>query len=221
MDSGGMSGVKVYGSALLLVEPDAVSLKFAVERRDDSPAEAFRLTQEAVRGVRAFLAVADADRDAAVSRITLRQLREYASGREKSLGFAAKVGFHVVLTDLERLEAVLTGVVGAGADSIEGVEFRTTRLKEHRAEARRRAVAAAREKALNYCRAAGVSLGSVVGIEDMNPNQVRGSGEGDVTQADGQDDESPTHAFSTGSIFVGAAVSMTYSLDPAGNDAES
>ena len=47
----------------------------------------------------------------------------------------------------------------AGANELTSVTFQTTRLKEVRADARRRAVAAAREKAELYCSAAGVSAG--------------------------------------------------------------
>jgi uncharacterized protein YggE len=111
------------------------------------------------------------------------------------------------------MEGLLVGVVDAGANEIGAVEFRTTRLKELRAEARRRAVAAAREKAENYCKAARVSLGAVIGLEDVNPTEVRGSGEGETGREVSSDDPSPDHALTPGSIVVGAAVRMVFSID--------
>jgi hypothetical protein len=45
-------------------------------------------------------------------------------------------------------------------------------LKELRADARKQAVVAAREKAELYCREAGVAVGKVIAIEDSNPDQL-------------------------------------------------
>src|SRR5262249_46111946 len=99
-------------------------------------------------------------------------------------------------------------------------EFRTARLKEHRAEARRRAVAAAREKAENYCRAAGISLGPVVNLEDVNPEAVRGTGEGHTSTEVPSDEAAPDRALAPGSIVVGAAVWLVFSIGPQGVGSE-
>jgi uncharacterized protein YggE len=203
--------VKVFGSAVLRVEPDVASLLFAVARQAKQPKDAFHETHQAVRGVRAYLSQAGAG-DVASSRITLSRTFEYVNQRQQPTGYSAKVSFNVLLSDLDRMEAVLAGVVDAGANEIGSVEFRTTRLKEYRAEARRRAVAAAREKAENYCRAAGVSLGAVVSLEDVNPEVLRGSGESHTSSEAPSDDAGPDRALAPGSIVVGAAVSLVFAL---------
>src|SRR5262249_44104009 len=150
--------------------------------------------------------------DVAASRITLSQTFEYKNGKQQPTGYLAKVSFNVLLSDLDRMEEVLVGVLDAGANEIGSVEFRTTRLKEHRAEARRRAVAAAREKAENYCRAAGVSLGSVLHMEDINPEVLRGTGEGHTSSEAPFDDSGPERTLAPGSIVVGAAVSIWFAF---------
>jgi uncharacterized protein YggE len=206
------SGVKVFGSAVLRVEPDIASLRFAVSRQAKQPKDAFQETHKAVKGVRAYLSKAGAAGDVAASRVTLSRTFEYTGGRNQPTGYAARVAFNILLSDLARMEELLVGVVEAGANEIEAVEFRTTKLKEYRAEARRRAVAAGREKAENYCRAAGVALGEVVGIEDINPEMLRGSGEGHTSREAPSDDGGPEGAFAPGSIVVGAAVSLVFAL---------
>jgi uncharacterized protein YggE len=211
MDHKSQAGVKVFGSAVLRVEPDVASLQFAVSRQVKHPKEAFRETHQAVKGVRAYLSQAGAG-DVAASRITLARTFEYSGGKQLPTGYLARVSFNVLLPDLDRMEEVLVGVVDAGADEIGSVEFRTRRLKEYRAEARRRAVAAAREKAENYCRAAGVSLGAVVSLEDVNPEVLRGSGEGSTTSEAPSDDAGPDRALAPGSIVVGAAVSVVFAI---------
>jgi uncharacterized protein YggE len=204
-------GVKVFGSAILRVEPDVASLQFAVGRQAKQPKDAFRETHQAVKGVRAYLGQIKAG-DVAASHITLTRTYEYNSGRQKPSDYYAKVSFNVLLTDLNRMEEVLVGVVDAGANEIGAVEFRTTRLKEHRAEARRRAVTAAREKAENYCRAAGMLLGPVVSLEDVHPGTLRGSGEGSTSNEAPSDDAGPERALAPGSIVVGAAVSLVFAI---------
>src|SRR5262245_30407366 len=209
-----LSGVKVFGSAVLRVEPDVASLKFAVSRQAKQPKSAFQETHKAVKSVRAYLTQAGAG-DVAASRITLSRTFEYSGGRQQPTGYSAQVAFNVLVRDLDRMEDLLVGVVDAGANEINAVEFRTSRLLEHRAEARRRAVAAGREKAENYCRAAGVTLGAVVSIEDVNPEVLRGSREGHTSQEAPSDDTGPERAFAPGSIVVGAAVSIVFGFEPA------
>jgi uncharacterized protein YggE len=207
-------GVKVFGSAVLRVEPDVAALQFAVSRQAKNPRDAFKETHTAVKALRAYLAKTGTAGDVAASRVTLSRTFEYINGRQQPTGYSARVAFNVILSDLAQMEELLAGVVDAGANEIDAVEFRTTRLKEHRAEARRRAVAAGREKAENYCRAAGVGLGPVVNIEDVSPEVLRGSGEGH-TSRETSSDEGPDRAFAPGSIVVGAAVSRVYAVAPA------
>jgi uncharacterized protein YggE len=209
--------VKVFGSAVLRVEPDLASLQFAVSRQSKKPKDAFRETHEAVKVVRAYLSQAGIG-NVAASRISLARSYEYSGGRSQPSGYQACVSFNVVLGDLDRVEDVLVSIVDCGANEIGSVEFRTSRLKEYRAETRRRAVAAAREKADVYCRAAGVSLGAVLSIEDVNPNAVRGTGEGSTASEVTTDDTGPDRALAPGSIIVAAAVTIVFAIASAGEN---
>jgi uncharacterized protein YggE len=205
------AGVKVFGSAVLRVEPNTVSLQFTVSRQAQQPKEAFRETHQSVQRVRSYLNKA-AIGDVAASRITLSHAFDYSSGKPRSAGYVAKVSLNVLLSDLDRMEEVLVGVIEAGANEVGSVEFRTNRLKEFRMEARRRAVEAAREKAENYCRAAGIVLGSVMHIEDVHPESLRGTGEQNTVTVAPSDEGDSERALAPGSIIVGAAVSMTFTI---------
>lgn len=88
---------------------------------------------------------------------------------------------------------------------------RSVRLKEVRAQARQQAVQAAREKAEIYCVAAGITLGPVIHIEDVNPDQLQGR-EGHVIRELQPDDEGPVQAFNPGSITVAGAVMVAFEL---------
>jgi hypothetical protein len=204
-------GISVFGSSRVRIEPDIASLGFAVARLADHPKGAFQQAREGAQSVRAYLAQLAID-DIGSSRVTLAQTFRYIGGEQQFVGYTARVAFHVLLHDLERMEAVLSGVVDAGANEVSSVELQTTRLKEIRAEARQRAVAAAREKAMNYCNAAGVELGPVIHIEDVNPDMLEMAGERHMAREMQPDDEGTFTAFDPGSIVVGAAVIVAFEI---------
>jgi len=100
-------------------------------------------------------------------------------------------------------------VVAAGAAEIAGADLQTTRLEE----ARRRAIEAAREKALVYCTAAGVTLGLPIHIEDVNPDILNGSRGGHVLSSKPPSENVGTlRAFDPGWIAINAAVQVVYAF---------
>jgi uncharacterized protein len=199
-------GIAVFGSAVAHVDPDVASLHFAVSRLAQQPTDAFKAAQEAAQHISAYLGQAHIH-DVSSSNITLA-----TSFRNKEFeGYRARVAYNVILNDLGRIEEIVAGVVASGANELHDIVFQSSRLKEIRADVRRRAVAAAREKAQIYCEAAGVILGSVIHIEDTNPDSIRG---GDLTQPSRPlaDTEESVHAFNPGSITIGAAVRIAFAF---------
>src|SRR4029078_12694958 len=111
--------------------------------------EAFRAARAGTQAVRAYLQAAEL-REVSSSRVTLSQTQRFVNGAQTFVGYTARAAFHLLLYDMDRMEEVLTGVVDSAANEVSDVELHTTHLKELRAEARRRTVEAAREKAINY-----------------------------------------------------------------------
>ena len=68
--------------------------------------------------------------------------------------------------DIDRLGATLDALVGAGANSIDGLSFDLADPKQVLGEARDAAVADALAKAKRYAAAAGVQLGAIISIEE-------------------------------------------------------
>lgn len=204
-------GISVFGSSIMRTEPDIATLMFVVSRLAKTPREAFHEARIASQKVRSYLAN-EGIPDVSSSRVSLTQTFQYTGGEHKFVGYTARVSFHVLLHDLDKMENIISGVVDAGANEINAVKLQTSKLKEIRSEARRRAVEAAHEKALNYCNAANVSLGSVIHIEDVNPDKLQGVTEGHVARQAQADDEGETNPFEPGSIIVGAAVMMAYKI---------
>ncbi len=205
-------GVKVFGSAVIRVAPDTASIVVAVSRLEQQPERAFAEAREAAQAVTAYLHKS-AFKDFGSSRITLSQEFRYHNGDNKFVGYQAKIEFNVVLREMDKVDTVLSGLIAAGANTLTSVTFQTTRLKELRADARRRAMVAAREKAELYCAAAGVGIGPVVSIQDINPESLTGRSEGHTyREAAPVDDSGEPGAIDPGAITIGAAVNVVYCI---------
>src|SRR4051794_26691276 len=201
-------GVKVFGSAVLRVAPDTASIVVAVSRLEQKPEVAFSKARDGAQGVTSYLHEAGV-KDFGSSRVTLSQEFRYTNGEKKFTGYQAKIEFNVFLREMNSVDAVLSGLIAAGANTLASVTFQTTRLRELRADARRRAVMAAREKAELYCAAAGVDVGSLLAIEDVNPEFLTGRSEGHTYREPAVvDDTGEPGAIDPGAISIGAAVKV-------------
>lgn len=203
-------GVSVFGSSIIRVEPDTVVIRFSVSRVDPKTDKAFSLAHDAVRKIQNYLHTIKGI-DVSVSKVTLHQYTEYNNGKHEFKGYQSNVGFTVILRNLALLEDVLKGVIEAGANRIDKIDFQTTRLKELRAEARKQAISAAIEKAQIYCSAAGKTLGDIIHIEDVNPDSLHGR-EGHVQSQTPTDDEGDLRPFSSDSIAVNGAVRLAFNF---------
>jgi len=144
--------------------------------------------------------------------------RGYANGLEqagsqvRTRGIAGQLRNHHDGTESEhdRLSGALaSGQTCERSQHIEGVDFDVTAKADMRAEARRKAVGAARDKAALYAEAAGTRLGPVVHIDDVDPESAgaelyRGHrfGSGDASAED----------LAPGHVVVSAAVIVGFSL---------
>ncbi|HWB80968.1 MAG TPA: SIMPL domain-containing protein [Nannocystaceae bacterium] len=204
----------MFGSSVIRVKPDHAALSFAVTRTHDKPSEAFAAARKAVEDVRAFLASSDlGGADVQVSRPTLRQAMRGYGDKLEYLGYTARASFQVHVRDLDRLEHVLAGVVEAGVDVIEGTDLRTSKLVDLRADVRVRALQAAQKKAQRYADAAGLELGRIMHIEDVNPDDLKSRRGHGAELALGEDDEQAAQGpFDPGSIEINAAVMVAFEI---------
>lgn len=207
-------GVNVYGSAVLRTEPDRAVAEVGVARVASTPKAAFSETGKAVEAVTKSLRRNNIPPEGVeVSRVVLTTAYEGYGQTQKFIGYRARVSFRIVIDQLDIVERLLTDAVDAGANEVSSVKYHTTQLRELRAQARREAVAAARVKAEVYAEAAGISLGHVLHIEDVNPEStVYRGGHVEATGADPQDEDIVSGTLRSGSLVVNAAVMVTWSI---------
>jgi uncharacterized protein YggE len=200
-------GVAVYGAASVKAMPDNVRVRFKVVRLEQTPSRSFAQASEAVRGTREVLRQHGIP-DGAVQRSRLGLKSSFVYGSEpKFLGYQCSASFAVESRNLDDVQQLLIDLVAAGANEIEGVDFDVSGKADLRAEARRQAVAAARGKAELYAEAAGVRLGPVVHIDDVDPE--RATAESYRARAAGgtsDEDLAPGHVVVSAAVIVGYAI---------------
>ncbi len=208
------NGVNVFGSALIRVDPDYASLRFSVTRVMTRPKEAFDAAREGAHAVRAALArLGVSERDTRASEVSLEEAFDGPYNQQRKVGYRAQVAFHALVRDLALVEPVLVSVVDAGADRIQSVHPKSSRLKELRREARERAVRSARAKAEEYAAAAGARLGAVLHIEDVNPDETsRRSHAPDVDLSEHDEAAVRVEAINPGGIVIAGAVMACFAL---------
>ncbi len=207
------AGVTAFGSALMRVDPDYSSLRFAVTRVAAKPKEAFEEARRGAEAVREALRALSVDaRDVRVSDLSLAE--EYTGYNEnrRMVGYRASASFHAFVRDFKRVEPVLVAIVDAGADRIFSVHSKSSRMRELRAEARERAVRAARAKAEGFAAAAGAKLGAPIHIEDVNPEDIQRRSH--LPEVDLTAEENETEPSNPGAIAVAGAVLVCFAIVP-------
>lgn len=82
------------------------------------------------------------------------------------LGYFVRKTIVFTLRDISRFENLLTDALEAGANYVHGIEFRTTKLRKYRDQARALAIKAAREKAEDLAKELGCQVGKPHSIQE-------------------------------------------------------
>ena len=166
-------GISAYGHGSVTTDPDHAVLRLAVNRMHNQPDRALKATKDAVAAVRKVLRQRGVPDTAVTSSQTSIHSIWDGYGADRTFrGHQCRAEFSIRINELDAVEQVVVELVAAGADEILGVDYDTSRTQELRVEARTQAVAAATAKAALYAEAAGVALGPVVHIEDVDPNSA-------------------------------------------------
>lgn len=160
-------GISAHGSAVVTARPDLAKVRFRISRLEQTPAEAFAGATAIVTTVHQTLRQHRIRRsDIKESRLDLRAVWHYGEPTPTLAGYQCQACVAVESTDLDGVPRLLVDVVAAGASEIDSVDFDVRDRAELQADAERRAVEAARARAMRYAKAAGVRLGAVLHIED-------------------------------------------------------
>lgn len=164
--------ITVSGTAEVRVVPDEAVLTFSIESREKTLDAAVQDNDEKVKSVTDFLKESKLNSTQVRTEVIRIQpiyeqndsnrwkgqiaqsivpnaapRAEAKKDRIKPVGFTARRSMSITVVDLASFEAIYRGLIKRGVNEVGGVKFRTTELRKHRDEARRKAMIAAKEKA--------------------------------------------------------------------------
>lgn len=207
----GVATVQVVGSGTVDVSPDSASVIIGVDVALPTLAEAQSEATATMEAIIAAIQARDIPEEAIqTATFSVNPIREYdqvtgVPGAVTSFQVTNQVG--VDTHDLDDLGALLDDAVAAGANSIYGITFYLEDPAEANSDARRLAFEDARTRATELAENAGLSLGSIIAIQEGGGSSVPFY---DAASARGQAGGGPPIAPGVTSISV--AVDVVFGL---------
>jgi uncharacterized protein len=198
------------GESIVRRAPDQAFITLAVETRARNPREAQRLNAEAMAGVQQRIAGGGVDKDAIRTvGYTIHQEFDFANGRQTPRDYVARNGLEIRLDAVERTGEILDVVVQAGATTVTGVRFDIKDRSGAEREALRLAVVDARARAEALAAGAGLTIVSVLRIDDSRqaPRPVMMMEMRAKSMAD-----APSTPVEAGPVEIRAQVTLTVSI---------
>ena len=172
--------IVVVGKGLVTQTPDMVHVSLGVKQRDMTAKRAMNRMNEATGDVLSLLtSMGIAEHDMQTSGLSLYPVWDHNAQKNevnRVIAFEASTRISVQIRDLDILGKVLDQVVSEGANSFSGLTFALQNPAPALAEARRRAVLDARNKAGVYAKAANVQLGAILSLSEASGHRPQPAG---------------------------------------------
>ncbi|MCG2787259.1 MAG: SIMPL domain-containing protein [Anaerolineae bacterium] len=168
--------IQVSGTAVVNVTPDRVLIQLGVQSNGSSAAKVEAANSKTIqRVVNALKKLGVAQKDIVTDRYIIEPVYDdYNSLKIK--GYRINNVVAITLSDLSKVNLVLTAALEAGANQVLNTEFYLSDLRTYRDQARTMAMTAAKEKAGDLARAAGSDIDCVLNINENTWSYFNGWG---------------------------------------------
>lgn len=210
--------VTTTGQAEIKVIPDLADMSFDVEVRSVNLQQGLaEHSQNMAKLVAALKKAGIEERDLQTSQVTISPVYQ----RDENRAETAKIAFFSItqtagltLRDIKKITAITTSAIDAGANRVGGVTLRTSKLRQHRDQARIQAIRAAKEKALALTSELGSKVGKPYSISEQSFDPMpyaRMAVQNSIGFGGGEAASSTT--FEPGTISITATVTVAFNLE--------
>ncbi len=156
--------ISVTGEGKVKIVPDQAVITVGFQNSGKDAKEVKTLNDEVVDKVIKFLKKSGiAASDYKTNNVSLYKNYDY---EKKKYNFQASQTLSITLKDLSKYDEIMMGLNDAGVNSINGVEFKSSKIDEYERDARKKAILDAKQKAQDYVSVLGQKIGKALLITD-------------------------------------------------------
>ncbi len=207
--------VSVSGYGEVKVQPDEINVQVAVETRDKSLDEAKKQNDTNVAAILAYLKKAGVDaKNVQTTYMSVQPIYSGNFGQATPDVYTATKTINVLIKKVDKFDELLAGIYKAGANRVDGIEFRSSEVQKYREQARKLAMQAAKQKATALTAELGAKVGRVYAINEGGsayPGPVYGRAANKMMESAAYDAGGPT--LSVGQIVVSANVEVSFLIE--------
>lgn len=201
--------ISVAGEGKVMVAPDRADITIGVENIGSDAADVKKKNDATIDAVIKYLkSIKLAPEDYQTQRVNL--YRNYDSDKKK-YSFTASQTIIIRLKDITKYDSMMIGLVDAGVNNIQGVEFKTSKQAQYESEARVKAVEQAKLRAADYAGALNQKVGKAVVVTDNTQvyyPRMMGAMNFKTESAD-----MPRETLAIGEITITANVNISFELN--------
>jgi uncharacterized protein YggE len=202
--------ITVTGEAEVRVAPDETILTLGVETWHKDLGIAKRQNDERVKKVFALAKKYNiAPGNFWTDRISIEPRYKGGDVREELIGYRVRKTIAVSVRDVSRLDDLLNSALEAGANTVYGVQFRTTKRRDYRDQARALALKAAKEKAKDMAKELGQRVGRPYSIVE---EEYEGDTAANVLPGNGVSFREADKSIALGQMSISARVRVSFEL---------
>jgi uncharacterized protein len=156
--------ISVNGEGRIKVVPDRVEINLGVKNFGKDAAEVKKLNDETVDKVLKYIKKFGIPAsDFKTTQVSLNKTYDYD---KKKQTYQASQSIAIVLKDLTKYDELMMGLMDNGVNSIDNVEFKSSKMEQHKSEARKLAILDAKKKAEDYVSVLNQKVGKAILITD-------------------------------------------------------
>lgn len=156
--------ISVSGEGKVKAVPDQAFISVTVETKGTNATSVKKQNDETIEKVIQFIKKIKLPKeDVQTKRISLNPQYDY---EKKKHNYNATQTLEILLKDLAQYDALMEGLVDAGINRINTVEFKTSQLTQYQSEARKLAMKEAKQKAEDYVSVLAQKIGKALTISD-------------------------------------------------------
>ena len=203
--------ISVTGEGKIKVVPDQAIVSVGFQNQGKDAKEVKNLNDEVVDKVIKFLKKSGIPAtDYKTNNVSLNKSYDY---EKKKYNFQANQTLSITLKDLSKYDEIMMGLNDAGVNTINGVEFKSSKMEDYERDARKKAMVNAKQKAADYVSVLGQKVGKALLITDNSQSYFPQPMYKGGMMAMAADSSAPRETLAVGEIEIITNVSVTFALE--------